>query len=293
MSEQNEKKKINISSNKENPNDNPLEKGRTIYMTTDDDPNDQDEGGHTFGDIWHMMIKHWKAWAIFTVAAVAIGATYGLGFQKPKWQSTGSVILIASNDSSTTTSSDATITSTNLSLSLALLPSLVDFMNDETVMNKVMTDTNTKFSENYKLKDIKELVSSSARTYSSLEKSLYVDVTATSSDKELSKYLVTAVINNAYTIAQSDDSVYSKIFKDAIVPSSSASDPIDAATSTAKICLISGLVGLVVGALYGIIFELANTRVVSPKDLELLTDTKVIATIPLIDSDGEKKEGNN
>ena len=47
-----------------------------------------------------------------------------------------------------------------------------------------------------------------------------------------------------------------------------------------KISLIAGLVGLLGGALYGIIFEMANTHVVSEKELEAITGVKNIGTIP-------------
>jgi capsular polysaccharide biosynthesis protein len=53
--------------------------------------------------------------------------------------------------------------------------------------------------------------------------------------------------------------------------------------------LLGLAIGLVVGVAYGIIFELANTHVVSSKEIEQMTGVKVIGNIPDLTPETEER----
>lgn len=223
--------------------------------------------------------------------AAIFGVAYHYVIQKPVYKSVGSVILIAQ---SSQTSETSEVTEANFNYSLSLIPFLVDLMNDAPVMKSVKSDLEASDIENkdkYTLDNLGDLVSTSARTYSSLEKSLYIDVTASTSDAELSPFLVTSVINNSISIANDDSSPYSTILKNSIVKAAVASDPVDSSMSLVKTIIISILTGFILGALYGVAYEMMNTKVTSPNELEAMTGIKVLAGIPSIEeiADEEKR----
>jgi capsular polysaccharide biosynthesis protein len=246
--------------------------------------------GVTLGDLGRMITKHWKAVLAFTFASLACGLTYNYAIKKPEWKSSGSTIVIASTSDS--------VSQTNLNTSITLLPSLVAFINDNPVMSNVTYTINNmktasgadKYSHTYEIDEIKKLVSASARTYTNLQKSLYIDVVATTIDKTLSKDLVNTTLAEAITLANDTSQAYSHVFADTLYISSQASDVVDSSMSVAKISLIALAVGLVLGILYAVIFDLCDTRISSVKDLENLTGYKNIGSIPKVISPKRKED---
>lgn len=251
----------------------------------------QEEKGVSLGELFHMIIKHWKGLVVSIVVCIIIALGYAFLIQKPEWSSTGTIIVLASNDEDTTeTPSTGTINSSNLSLSINLVPTLVDFIDSSSVLSNVVTDVNKEFNTSYAIKDVQEAVTVSARTYTSLEKSLYIDVTASTDDKELSMAIVNSTMEKAIEMANDENLTFSKVFANSMTITSLAGEPEDTSTSKILILLIGAVVGVVIGAAYGLIFELCNTHVISQKELEALTGLNVIGTIPEIET-GEKEGG--
>jgi|LAHS01.1.fsa_nt_gb capsular polysaccharide biosynthesis protein len=252
---------------------------------TDVSEEEQDEKtGVTLGDIWHMIVKHWIALVIFFVVGLIGGGVYAFGVEKPVWTSTGTVIVIADSNSQTTTSD--TISTTDFNNSFNYVITARDTINDTPIMTAVMTSINTSKGTSYTLKEIKKMVSASARTYTSLEKSLYVDITANTADKDLSQALVDTTITETLSITASD-SRYA-FLKNRLALTSSSSTPVDTSFSKAKVLLIAGACGLIAGILYGILFELCSTKVGNVKDIEALTGEKVIGLIPMQENTTEE-----
>lgn len=251
-------------------------------------PVEEEEKGISLADLWHMIVKHWKGIVVAFAVCVIAGLVYGFAIKQPEWSSSGTVVVLA--DAGTSTDEEETSTgidSTNLSLSISLVPNVRDFMNSYTVRKEVANQINSKHSTEYKPDDISNLVAASAKTYTSLEKTVYIDVTATTSDAELSQDLVNTMIDVAIEMANSETTGYSKIYADSIYLDSEASEAEDTSMSKKLILAIAAVAGIVIGALYGIIFELCSNKAGSAKDLEDLTGVKVIGTIP--DISAEKK----
>lgn len=253
----------------------------------------QEEKGVSLGELFHMIIKHWKGLVVSVVACIIIAIGYAFLIQKPEWSSTGTIIVLASNDEDTTeTPSTGTINSSNLSLSINLVPTLVDFIASSSVLSNVAIDINQESGTSYSTKNLQSMLSVSARTYTSLEKSLYIDITATTNDEALSKAIVNSTLETAIEMANDESLTFSKVFSNSMTITSYADEPVDTSTSKFLILLIGAVIGVIIGAVYGLIFELCNTHVISQKELEALTGLNVIGTIPEIET-GEKEGGKD
>ena len=248
-----------------------------------DNSDSEEENGVTFGDVMRMILKHWKEMIIFFLAALICGGIYSFGIQKPVWTSTGSVIILADNNTDSTDS--GSLDSNNLNLSLNLIPSIVDFMNTGEVLTSTLEEVNESTKNNFTYDEMDKMVTVASRTYTSTQKSLFIDINVSTDNKDLSKTIVNSVINNSIEISNDTSKSYHLAFGKRIVISTTANTPVNTAMSKVKILLIAALIGLVVGVLYGIIFELCDTRVKTVKEIESLTGVKVIGLIPDISTD--------
>ncbi|MFA6830304.1 MAG: hypothetical protein WCR67_06370 [Bacilli bacterium] len=252
---------------------------------------EEEKEGLSLADIWHMITKHWIGLVIIFVVCALGGGVYGLGLKKPVWSASGSVIIVYDSNSDDDTKT-STVTTTDFLNSFNYVISARDTINDTPIMTLVTESVNAKYSSNYKVSQIKKLVYASARTYTSLEKSLYVDITANTSDKDFTLDLVSITLQTALSTI-STDSRYTFLKNRIFVTSTPTKDDIsDTSTSATVIIGAGAAIGLVLGILYGIIFELCSTKIGSIRDIESITGLKVIGTIPLLseDEDESKKE---
>lgn len=256
---------------------------RGFDQVNTDNSDSEEENGVTFGDVMRMILKHWKEMIIFFLAALICGGIYSFGIQKPVWTSTGSVIILADNNTDSTDS--GSLDSNNLNLSLNLIPSIVDFMNTGEVLTSTLEEVNESTKNNFTYDEMDKMVTVASRTYTSTQKSLFIDINVSTDNKDLSKTIVNSVINNSIEISNDTSKSYHLAFGKRIVISTTANTPVNTAMSKVKILLIAALIGLVVGVLYGIIFELCDTRVKTIKEIESLTGVKVIGLIPDISTD--------
>jgi len=246
-----------------------------------ENPVPEEERGKTFGEYWAMIRKHWVSVVVCTIVALAVGLSYDLGFKSEKWEVSGSAMVLSVDDDLT---SDQ-VTSTDVNYSLVLLQTVNDLMTDDPVLEAIsdsLAEDGYKNSsgENYTIAQIENMLSVSPRTFSSTSKSLFIDVTATSSDPELSVKLVNyCLIDTVNLISDSDD--YGFLNNCLHITSyATLTSAEDVATSTVLISGISILLGLIVGVIYSIIKELTNIYVVSRKELENNTGLKVIGLVP-------------
>lgn len=258
----------------------PMEKSVDNHQVNDfQDEEDTDEkSGVTWSQIWRAIKKHWIGLVVSVCAGVILSSAFAFEIKKPKWSSTGSMIVLAKADSSST-DDQTQITAANLSLSLSLVPTIVDIMGDSPVQSAVAKDINTSYNSQYTATDIGKMVTVKARTYTSSERSLYIDITASTSNKDLSISLVDATITETVRLAKDKDQSYSNLLS-SLTTAHTASEPVDTSMSRATLILIGFVCGLVVGCLYGIIFEFSSKKVNTSEELESLTGVKVLGMIP-------------
>ncbi len=251
------------------------------------DNSSEEESGITLNDIWRMIKKHWVAIVICLFVGLAGGAVYAKTIKKPKYTSTGTLMIVKEN--------------TELSEDRNMAGVVYGFISTGTVKENVANKMiSIGYESVYKNKD--GVIDTSALTYtpslptygSSTNTSIFITISATTSKAKMSKDLVNTVMEVTKELCESDNSKMN-IAKGYVNISSYASDSKDTSTSTLIISLIGTLIGLVVGAAYAIIRELTNVHVSSKIELETLTGYKVIGMIPKYDKDestGENKGDN-
>ncbi len=251
------------------------------------DNSSEEESGITLNDIWRMIKKHWVAIVICLFVGLAGGAVYAKTIKKPKYTSTGTLMIVKEN--------------TELSEDRNMAGVVYGFMSTGTVKENVANKMiSIGYESVYKNKD--GVIDTSALTYtpslptygSSTNTSIFITISATTSKAQMSKDLVNTVMEVTKELCESDNSKMN-IAKGYVNISSYASDSKDTSTSTLIISLIGTLIGLVVGVAYAIIRELTNVHVSSKMELETLTGYKVIGMIPKYDKDestGENKGDN-
>lgn len=251
-----------------------------------DEYNEQEERSISFSQIWRMIKKHWVALIIFTVAGLAGGAVYGFFIKEAQYESTARII-VKNNEADSTEFYD----SFNIARQKAQIA--CDYMTTLEVMEATCKAVAPEHSS-YDITDTEKkdkTIEKLAKQYSVGVSSLFVNVTVTTKEKQLSIDLANAFVEVTYDLCNSTAAV-SSVLKDQFTISKT-SVSIDKSTSNAIIIVVGGVIGLVVGCAYAIIRELADPRVRSKYDLEQLTGVKVLGMIPQYASEEASKEGQS
>lgn len=265
------------------------------------EPNEDDgsnERSISFSQIWHMIKKHWVAIAVCTLVGLAGGVVYGRVIKKPEYQATSQVMVVnteAESESSTDISGNLNIAKQQAAIAYgymtttevreatckALAPTYPDYdISDDSKKDKAMETL------------AKQYTVTLATVGSTSTTSIFISVTATTSEKQRSIDLANTVANVTHDLANGSGTV-SSVLKNSIVVTEAMTST-DSSTSNVVIALIGTLIGLVVGCAYAIIRELANTKVTSKFELEQLTGVKVIGMIPkYMDDEANKEDEDN
>lgn len=229
------------------------------------------ENGKTFSEYWRMLVKHWKLCIVFVVVFFTVGYVYSQFFKSKEYQAYGTCMVLADK------SEEETVTSDDVNYSLILLATVNTFMQDDPVINAVTSDLNDSgFSvSNY---DVSNMLTVEPSNYTSSSKSLYLDISATSSNGDLAVAIVNSCINNSIELTNTIEE-YS-FFKDTIVVTSEANQAYDVSTSSLLICILSTSAGFFLYVILSIFLELTNVYCIEKKELESLTNEKVISVIP-------------
>ncbi len=253
--------------------------------------------GITLGQIGHMIWKHWVASVICLLVGLAAGVAYSKFIKTPKYQATVQVMVV-SNDKSTTTD--------NINDAIAKARIVYGYMQFDEVAESVgkkliekgygelyVKDANGKETAEIDLAKVKSYYTVAIPTVTTNSTSIFVSVTSTCKTEALAvdtaNYVVTSTIELAND--SSNTGAYSMLHN-SIERMGTANSAKDTSTSTVVFALVGSLAGLVIGAGYGIVRELLNTKVSSKTDLEALTGYKVIGMIPKygLPGGGESKE---
>lgn len=242
---------------------------------------DEEESGITLGDIWRMIKKHWVALVICLFVGLAGGVTYGKAIKKPKYQSTGTMLI---------NKDQATLNDARTWAGVIYNYCTTGQVKEAVGKKMIELGYKTSFTTNGTLDTSKVKYTASMPTFgSTTNTSLFIDISATTSNAKMSQDLVDTVMTTTQELIDGGDTQMSSA-KGFVNISSKASEAKDTSTSTAVISLIGILIGAVVGAAYGIIRELTNVHVSSKIELENLTGYKVIGMIPKYGED--KNTGN-
>lgn len=233
---------------------------------------DSEESGISLGDIWRMIKKHWVGLVICLFVGLAGGVLYGKVIKKPKYQSTGTMLI---------NKEGATLNDAKAWAGAIYNYSTTDKVKLLTGKKMVELGYKTQFVNDKGEIDTSKIVyTASMPTYGgSTNTSIFINISASTSDAKMSQDLVDTIMTATQELIDNDDAQMSSA-KGFVNISSKASAAVDTSTSNVMIALIGVLIGVVVGAGYGIVRELTNVHVASKSELENLTGYKVIGMIP-------------
>ncbi len=258
----------------------------------------EEQEGITLSRIWHMIAKHW----IVLVACTAVGFVGGIGYSKliktPKYQATTQIMTICN---------DPTLdTEKAISLSLKQAAIAYGYMSMDEVVNAVGTkmeangydaytkDSSGKKTGNVDTVTVKSYYTVTIPTVTNNATSVFVNVTSTCKTKQMAIDVANYVVDATIELVNTEGTNGYMNLKNSIASMGKATNAKDTSTSTWVISLIGALIGVVLGAGYGIVRELTNTKVSSKQDLETLTGYKVIGMIPdyqLVEDAANKQGG--
>jgi capsular polysaccharide biosynthesis protein len=257
---------------------------------------EEEKEGITLGQIWHMIIKHWVALVIVALVGLAGGFAYSKFFKTPKYQSTVKMMI---KSGSTTTSADGEI-----SLALKKAQIAYGYLTTDEVATSVgkkmgaknydvyLKDDSGKKTENIDVTAVMKLYSVSIPTVTSNNTSIFLSITSTCKTEAMAIDVANFVATSAIELTNDTTSQVYGYLNNSLSSMGTAYSAKDSSTSTMILSLIGLLAGVVIGAAYGIIYELVDNRVKSKSDLETLTGYKVIGMVPKYDNLKAEEEEN-
>lgn len=256
------------------------------YGSEPGDEQQDDEHSISFSQIWHMLKKHWVAIVVCTLVGLASGVLYGRLIKKPKYEATSQIMIKVTDDSGDI--------SENISQAKNQAQIASKYISYLEVREAVCSSLAAKYPEydvsknENAAEDLSSQYSVSLPTVgSSSTTSIFVDITATTSEKQQSVDVANAIANVTKELSNGTGDI-SSYLKNSIVVAE-ATTATDSSTSNIVIALIGTLIGLVVGCGYAIIRELTNNKVTSKYELEQLTGVKIIGMIPKYEDDQEQE----
>lgn len=254
-----------------------------------------EKSGITLSQIGHMIWKHWVAAVVCLLVGLAGGVGYSKFLKTPKYQATVQLMVV---DSSTGSTAD------NINLALKKTQIAYGYMTTDEVVTEIgkklaeksydvyLKDSNGKATENVDISKVKGYYTVSIPTVTTNSTSVFLSVTSTCKTEAMAIDVANLAVESTISLANATTSTVYGLLQSSLVSMGSANSAKDTSTSTLVFAAVGALAGLVIGAAYGIVRELLNSKVSSKVDLETITGYKVIGMIPKYENAPEKKEGS-
>ncbi len=251
----------------------------------------EEEKGITLSQLFHMVLKHWVAIVILVLFGLSVGVIYGRVVKQPKYQAQTQLMVLA-QDTTGTQSQKLELTDRLVRITYGYLTSTE--VRQQTLDYLVENNpkfVNVKGQPRYDSVSIGSLYTPQLQYSTSNTPTPFIKVVATSSDKDMAIAVANAVVTITTDLCDNEGQL-SNLLKNCLTPETTEIAK-DSSMSNTIIALVGVLGGLVVGALYGVIRELLNTKVGSKNEIEQMTGYKVIGMIPMysnVETSPEKQE---
>ncbi len=265
----------------------------TVPVEEDLGKAETEKSGITLSQIGHMIWKHWVAAVVCLLVGLAGGVGYSKFIKTPKYQATVQLMVV---DSSTGSTAD------NINLALKKTQIAYGYMTTDEVVTEIgkklgeknydvyLKDSSGKTTENVDISKVKGYYTVSIPTVTTNSTSVFLSVTSTCKSEAMAIDVANLAVESTISLANATTSTVYGLLQNSLVSMGNANSAKDTSTSTLVFAAVGALAGLVVGAAYGIIRELLNSKVSSKVDLETITGYKVIGMIPKYENVPEKKE---
>lgn len=223
---------------------------------------DEEESGITLKDIFYIIKKNIIVILSIIVAVLIVGSVYTFKIQKPIYQSSAEVMVSAS-------SSD--IEGQNYSLASYLTNTFVAYFKSDLVLDEVVNKLNEQNISvtTSELKNNLEI--------SIVNDSLILELDYTSPSINNSKIILNTIIDTAIEITNKEN--ISELLKDKIMVFSYGKDG-QRVSKTMMNLALSLVIGVVIAFLYVLIKNAFDDTFKSKKDIEVVLNIPVIASIP-------------
>lgn len=223
---------------------------------------DEEESGITLKDIFYIIKKNIIVILSIIVAVLIVGSVYTFKIQKPVYQSSAEVMVSAS-------SSD--IEGQNYSLASYLTNTFVAYFKSDLVLDEVVNKLNEQ-----------NITVSSSEIKNNLDisivnDSLILELDYTSPSINNSKIILNTIIDTAIEITNKEN--ISELLKDKIMVFSYGKDG-QRVSKTMMNLALSLVIGVVIAFLYVLIKNAFDDTFKSKKDIEVVLNIPVIASIP-------------
>lgn len=243
--------------------------------------NQVEEKSLSFKDILHIIRKHILGIIVF----IALGVGAGVGYtvvEAPEYVATATV-LASPEIINTTTAAEYN----GMSM---LAETFVSFVKENAVINEVVENIKADYPE-ATARDVKAGMSVS-------NDNLIIKVTFSSDDPEKSVKYANAIVDGVVTISsltEGNDASGNPIYKYKLLGGNleglSPAEKGVKKSHAIKNVGIGGAAGLVIAALYVVIFELLDNSFRSEEELEQELNLPILSTIPYYNFDDEEKKG--
>ena len=223
---------------------------------------DEEESGITLKDIFYIIKKNSIVILSIIVAVLIVGSVYTFKIQKPVYQSSAEVMVSAS-------SSD--IEGQNYSLASFLTNTFVAYFKSDLVLDEVVN----KLNEQNITVTTGELKNN--LDISIVNDSLILELDYTSPSINNSKIILNTIIDTAIEITNKEN--ISELLKDKIMVFSYGKDG-QRVSKTMMNLALSLVIGVVIAFLYVLIKNAFDDTFKSKKDIEVVLNIPVIASIP-------------
>ena len=248
---------------------------------------------YSLKDFFKMIGRHWIALILGGLIGLAGGIVYGRYIQKPKYQATSSIYILDDNGSGTAqevitvAKNMARIASNYMTQSEVREQACKLLTGDATYLEYVPENTYPQYKSetdgvvSYNISALKKSYSVTLEQFSSNDTSIFLHVTTTTKNADLSIDMANAVVCATRMLTENGETgTVAGTLKGYVHPMAPANDATNTATSAVVLASVGVVLGLVVGAGYGILRELLNTKVSTKRELEIITGIKVIGMIP-------------
>ena len=251
-----------------------------------------EKSGITLSQIGHMIWKHWVAAVVCLLVGLAGGVGYSKFLKTPKYQATVQLAVVENSSDSTTD---------NITLALRKTQIAYGYMTSDEIVTKLgeklgakdydvyLKDKDGKKKDEIDVSKVKGYYTVAIPTVTTNNTSIFLTVTSTCKTEQMAIDVANFTVEATIECANTSKNI-NGLLKNSIVSMGNANSAKDTSTSTLVFAAVGALAGLVVGAAYGIVRELLNSKVSSKVDLETITGYKVIGMIPKYENAPEKKE---
>ena len=225
-----------------------------------------------FNLFWNKKIQIFLIVAIFMV----IGVIYTLGFVKPVYTSSTTLVL-AKIDDKTDGKGEASVTTSDLTLNSKLVSTYSELVKSKKILRAVISNLGIKLDEDVLRKNV---------SVTSVKNTELIQISVTNADPAVAAKVANEI---AKVFTENIKEMYNlnnvHVMDEAEVPDNPSN------IHHSRNVIIFALIGVVVSVVYVLLLNMLDTTVKSAEDVEKLLGLPVLASVPVYDFEEKNERG--